>query len=69
MSTNTLLEYNSAHKRASTRRGTGQNPATILPAPPEGVRYHLESGICRGIWIDGIYVRIQGDGRMILESI
>ncbi len=55
-----------------SRPGIGKSTVKLIQSashtPLGEVRYHVESGICRGVWIDGVYVRVQRDGRMTLES-
>ncbi|MDD5261576.1 MAG: hypothetical protein PHD76_06965 [Methylacidiphilales bacterium] len=56
------------NSRAGTRKSAAKLIRSASHTPLGEVRYHVESGICRGVWIDGVYVRVHRDGRMTLES-
>jgi hypothetical protein len=50
-------------------RDYGFNARTRVPSAVRGVELELENGVCRGIWVDGVYLRADEAGRFLLEEL
>lgn len=47
----------------------GFNARTRVPSPVRGVELELENGVCRGVWVDGVYLRADEAGCFLLEEL